>query len=143
VTFKARTRYSDSAFEQAAAVLAGTQVRVELSAAQTSTFAAGRDAYDFDLEAVLAGGDRHAGAVKMTVETWNKATIPNLPTGSAVRLITMRRVISRQAAHYRSRGFSGTSCALREIRRSNPLLNAPRVSQNARERQGRNGDYRV
>ena len=57
VTFKARTRYSDSAFEQAASVLSDTQVRVELAAAQTGAFAVGRDAYDFDLEAVLAGGE--------------------------------------------------------------------------------------
>ena len=57
VTFKARTRYSDSAFEQAAVVLADTQVRVEFTAAQTSALAVGRDAYSFDLEAVLAGGE--------------------------------------------------------------------------------------
>ncbi len=57
VTFKARTRYSATAFEQAAAVLSDTQVRVEFTAAQTGAFAAGRDAYHFDLEAVLAGGE--------------------------------------------------------------------------------------
>ena len=57
VTFKARTRYSESAFEQVATVLSATQVRVEFTSAQTGAFAAGRDVYSFDLEAVLAGGE--------------------------------------------------------------------------------------
>jgi hypothetical protein len=56
VAFKARTPYSESVFEQAAAVLSDTQVMVELTAAQTGALAAGHDAYRFDIEAVLANG---------------------------------------------------------------------------------------
>ena len=57
VTFKARTRYSETIFEKAAVVISDTQVRVELTAAETAAFAVGRDAYRFDLEAVLATDD--------------------------------------------------------------------------------------
>jgi hypothetical protein len=57
ITFRARTSYSETVFEKAAAALSDTQVQVELTGAETSTFAAGRDAYRFDLEAVLASGD--------------------------------------------------------------------------------------
>lgn len=56
VTFKARTPYSETIFAQAASVLSDTQVAVELTSAQTGAFAAGHDAYRFDLEAVLATG---------------------------------------------------------------------------------------
>lgn len=57
ITFRARTRYSEMVFETAGAALSDTQVRVELTSAETGDFAAGRDAYHFDLEAVLASGD--------------------------------------------------------------------------------------
>ncbi|MEP7291106.1 MAG: hypothetical protein ABI835_04955 [Chloroflexota bacterium] len=57
LTFKARTRYSDTVFTKAAAALSDTGVRVELTAAETDAFAVGRDAYRFDLEAELASGD--------------------------------------------------------------------------------------
>lgn len=57
LSFRARTRYSDAVFVKAAAAVSDTQVRVELTAAETSGFAIGRDAYRFDLEAELASGD--------------------------------------------------------------------------------------
>ncbi|MEO8394960.1 MAG: hypothetical protein ABI700_18330, partial [Chloroflexota bacterium] len=55
--FRARTRYSETVFEKAAAVLSGTSVRVELTSAETGAFAVGHDAYQVDLQAVLATGD--------------------------------------------------------------------------------------
>ncbi len=57
VTFRARTRYSETVFEKTAAVLSGTSVRVELTSAETGAFAVGHDAYQFDVQAVLATGD--------------------------------------------------------------------------------------
>jgi hypothetical protein len=57
ITFKARSRYSSSIFEKAAEAVSDTLVRVELTSAETEDFAVGRDAYRFDLEAELAGGN--------------------------------------------------------------------------------------
>ncbi len=57
IQFRAKTRYSSSVFTKEAEALSGTQVRVELTAAETAAFAVGRDAYRFDLEAELAGGE--------------------------------------------------------------------------------------
>ena len=57
ISFRAKTRYSETVFSRAAEVLSDTQVRVELTAAETEWFAVGRDAYRFDLEAQLAGGE--------------------------------------------------------------------------------------
>ena len=57
VTFRARSRYGETVFEKTAAVLSSTQVRVELTSAETGDFAVGRDAYDFDLQAILVTGD--------------------------------------------------------------------------------------
>lgn len=57
VTLRARARYSGAVFTKAASVLSDTQVRVEFTAAETAEFAVGREAYSFDLQAVLAAGD--------------------------------------------------------------------------------------
>lgn len=57
VTFKANTRYMTTVFSKAATVLSDTEVRVELTHAETTLFAVGRNAYRFDLEAVLVSGD--------------------------------------------------------------------------------------
>lgn len=57
VTFKARSRYSSTVFSKAAEVLSDTLVRLELTSAETGAFTVGRDAYRFDLEAVLADDD--------------------------------------------------------------------------------------
>ncbi len=57
VNFRARTRYSETVFEKAATVISDTSVRVEFTTAETGSFEVGRDAYSFDLEAVLATGD--------------------------------------------------------------------------------------
>lgn len=57
ISFRARTRYSETVFETAAAALSDTQVQVELSSAETGAFAVGREAYHFDIEAILASGD--------------------------------------------------------------------------------------
>ena len=48
---------SGSVFTKAAEVVSDTQVRVELTSAETADFAVGREAYSFDLEAILAVGD--------------------------------------------------------------------------------------
>ncbi|MBI1260043.1 MAG: hypothetical protein GC204_21455 [Chloroflexi bacterium] len=57
VSFRARSRYSETVFETAAAVLSATSVRVELTSAETGAFAVGHDSYTFDLQATLATGD--------------------------------------------------------------------------------------
>lgn len=57
ITFKARSRYSSAVFEKAADALSDTLVRLELTSAETDAFVVGRDAYRFDLEAELAGGE--------------------------------------------------------------------------------------
>ncbi len=57
VSFKARARYGDSVFEQAATVISDTQVQVAFTAAQTDDLLAGGGVYGFDLEAVLVGGE--------------------------------------------------------------------------------------
>ncbi len=57
ITFRAKTRYSEMIFAKAAEAVSDTQVRVELTAAETGGLAVGREAYRFDVEAVLASGD--------------------------------------------------------------------------------------
>jgi hypothetical protein len=57
VMFLARTRYGDMIYETEATVLTATSVRIQLTSAETSDFSVGRDAYSFDLQAILATGD--------------------------------------------------------------------------------------
>lgn len=57
VTLRARARYSGAVFTKAAQVVSDTLVRVELTSAETAAFAVGREAYRFDLEALVASGD--------------------------------------------------------------------------------------
>ena len=56
ITFKARTRYSETVFEKAAAALGHAGAR-RTDGGGNGALAVGRDAYSFDLEAVLASGD--------------------------------------------------------------------------------------
>lgn len=57
ISFRAKTRYSETIFTKAAQAVSATLVRVELTTAETSALVVGRDAYRYDLEAVLAAGD--------------------------------------------------------------------------------------
>jgi hypothetical protein len=58
VTFRAKSKhYGTTVFEKAVEVVSATQVRLELTSAETATFGIGRDAMRFDIEAELAGGE--------------------------------------------------------------------------------------
>jgi len=54
VTFKAKTRYGTTVFSKAMAVLSDTQVRLQLTDTETAAFDVGREAYNYDVEAVLS-----------------------------------------------------------------------------------------
>lgn len=54
VTFKAETRYSSTVFTKAMDILSDTEVRLQLTDAETAALAVGTNAYNYDLEAVLS-----------------------------------------------------------------------------------------
>lgn len=54
VTFKAKTRLGTTIFTKAMNILSDTQVRLQLTDAETAAFAVGVNAYRYDLEAILS-----------------------------------------------------------------------------------------
>lgn len=56
ITFKAKSRATGAVFTKTAEALSDTSVRVQLTNAETAVWRVGREAYDYDLEAVLANG---------------------------------------------------------------------------------------
>lgn len=68
VLFKARSGLGSVVFSKAGAMVTTTQVRVELTAAETADFSVGKNVYDYEIEATLTNADIVTFVIgKMTV----------------------------------------------------------------------------